>query len=172
MNVRPARPEDASRIAEIHVRTWQDAYRGHMPDALLDAMTPAERIPMWSGMLAAPRARTVTLVADEEDRVMGFCSAGPARLVDTPDTDITGEMYAIYVLPECQGNGAGRLLMDTACEALLEAGFAYVLLWVLAGNASAIAFYECMGWEADGASKQEEIGGGVIEELRYWRSLP
>lgn len=42
-----------------------------------------------------------------------------------------------------------------------------VTLWVLRGNARAIAFYEGFGFRLDGATKIE----GALEELRMVREL-
>jgi hypothetical protein len=41
--VRPARVQDVRQIARVHVRCWQETYRGLMPDAVLD--DPASRLP-------------------------------------------------------------------------------------------------------------------------------
>ncbi len=35
--IRAARPEDAASMARVHVRGWQETYRGQIPDAVLDA---------------------------------------------------------------------------------------------------------------------------------------
>ena len=35
--VRKANVEDSAGIGLVHVRSWQVAYRGHMPDEFLDA---------------------------------------------------------------------------------------------------------------------------------------
>ncbi|MGC4190239.1 MAG: GNAT family N-acetyltransferase [Thermomicrobiales bacterium] len=177
MKVRAARLEDAPAIAAVHVRTWQDVYRGHMPDAFLDALTPERRRPFWDRMLAEAAPPWATFVAeDEAGTVVGFCSVGPSRAPDSLDgasrpSSETGEVYSIYVLPDRQGRGAGRMLLDAVCDALRENGFAEAVLWVLAGNAPAIGFYERMGWRPDGAAKQEDIGGTTIEERAYRRSL-
>ena len=45
------------------------------------------------------------------------------------------------------------------------------MLWVLAGNARAINFYESQGWGTDGTSRQAEVWGITVEEIRYVRSL-
>ncbi|MGC4105065.1 MAG: GNAT family N-acetyltransferase [Thermomicrobiales bacterium] len=115
--------------------------------------------------------RSATLVADDERSLLGVCHVGPDRDADDSVRHGCGEVALIYVLPEAQGRGVGRALLDEACDAMLDLGFTEARLWVLADNAPAIAFYERMGWRADGAAKQEEIGGQVIEECRYWRSL-
>ncbi|MGN6033699.1 MAG: GNAT family N-acetyltransferase [Thermomicrobiales bacterium] len=173
VRVRLARLGDAPAIAAIHVRTWQDAYRELLPATLLAGLDVADRTRMWERMLASHLPRTATLVAEDGGTVVGFCSVGGARLpgADGPETDATGEIYAIYVWPDAQGMGVGAALMTAAFETLRGDTFARAILWVLAGNAPAIAFYERMGWQADGATKREEIGGVAIEEFRYWRSL-
>ena len=176
MIIRSARPKDAAAIAAVHVRTWQHTYRGHMPDAFLDVLTPEGRLPFWNRMLAGMVSPWATFVAEYEKGIVGFCSVGPSREPDMPGVgnpgpSEPGEVYSIYVLPERQGQGVGRMLLGAACAALRERGFSDAILWVLAGNAPAIAFYERRGWQADGATKSQEIGGVAIEEVRYWRSL-
>jgi hypothetical protein len=44
MDIRPARMQDAPEIAVVHVRSWQDAYRGLLPQAYLDGFDSAQRI--------------------------------------------------------------------------------------------------------------------------------
>ena len=34
--IRPARVQDVKQMARVHVRCWQETYRGLMPDAVLD----------------------------------------------------------------------------------------------------------------------------------------
>lgn len=176
MIIRSARPKDAAAIAAVHVRTWQHTYRGHMPDAFLDDLTPALRLPFWTRLLSTTAASWATFVVEDGGSIVGFCSVGPSREPDMPDVgnpgpSEPGEVYSIYVLPEQQGKGVGRMLLDVACATLRECRFSDAILWVLVGNAPAIAFYERRGWQADGATKSQEIGGVAIEEVRYWRSL-
>ncbi|HEY1808803.1 MAG TPA: hypothetical protein VGG42_09585 [Acidobacteriaceae bacterium] len=42
MNLRLAEPPDAMAAARVHVRSWQAAYRGLMPDAFLDQLRPED----------------------------------------------------------------------------------------------------------------------------------
>ncbi len=43
MLLRPAEPADAMAVARVHVRSWQAAYRGLLPDAYLDGLRPEDR---------------------------------------------------------------------------------------------------------------------------------
>jgi len=45
--VRPMTLADAERVAEIHVQAWQVAYRGILPDEILDAIKLEERVALW-----------------------------------------------------------------------------------------------------------------------------
>ena len=83
------------------------------------------------------------------------------------DTAGQGELYAIYVLPEAWGSGAGPLLMAAALSALRENGFAVAILWVLEDNPRAQRFYEREGWTRDGGRREEEFLGVTITEIGY-----
>jgi len=48
VQVRRAVTADAPRIADLHVRGWQAGYRGLLPQSLLDALDPAQRVPRWT----------------------------------------------------------------------------------------------------------------------------
>ena len=43
VQVRRAVPEDAAPTVAVHVRAWQVAYRGLMPDQVLDGLSVAQR---------------------------------------------------------------------------------------------------------------------------------
>jgi hypothetical protein len=71
--VRPARAEDAGQIALVHVRSWQGAYRGLIPQAFLDGLDVAERTRTWERALAeTDNPRAGVLVADDGGNVVGF----------------------------------------------------------------------------------------------------
>jgi len=53
LSVRAAEPADASEIARLHVRSWQVAYRGLLPDACLDGLRAEE--PMGARWSASSR---------------------------------------------------------------------------------------------------------------------
>ncbi len=47
--IRPARVQDVRQIACVHVRCWQETYRGLMPDAVPDDPGfTAAREPVWT----------------------------------------------------------------------------------------------------------------------------
>jgi ribosomal protein S18 acetylase RimI-like enzyme len=165
--VRLGRAADAAGVARVHVRTWQQAYRGIVPDALLDALDEEERTADWRGRLR--REGQEPLVAQLGDEIVAFCSLIASR--DTDAAPATGEIMAIYVSPEFARRGVGRALIE-ASVARAHGRYRALTLWVLTDNTHARRFYEACGFVADGAHQQIALGGARLDELRYRRGLP
>jgi GNAT superfamily N-acetyltransferase len=167
MRVRQADAADAAAIANIHVRGWQAAYRGQVPQAFLDGMDPGRRQRLWDQSLAETSwPRTGTLVAEIDGAVAGFANLAPTR---DPDEDpaTVAEIIAIYVSPDGWGAGVGKGLMAEALATFRRAGYHQATLWVLEGNTRARRFYEATGWQDDRNAKQETIGGASLTAIRY-----
>lgn len=165
---RPARIEDVAEIAQIHVRSWQAAYAGLIPQSYLDSLTPAQRVPGWTQTIRSEDASTgATLVAtDGCDRAIGFAHVRESRDPDIA-ADRVGEVWAIYLDPEAWRTGAGRALMTAALGRLTELAYQQATLWVLEGNMRARRFYEAAGFSLDGAVKDDDSRGFVLREVRY-----
>lgn len=175
--VRPALVSDAEPIARVHVRSWQQAYRGMVPDDYLDALSPTGRAQRLREMLSVEDGPFRTLVVCPDDNgqageARGFAHIGPYREQGSEEIDDkVGEVLAIYVDPAWQGQGAGRALMDAAVAWQAARGRDEVRLWVLDANWKARRFYERYGFVADGATSMFglDAGEGRVElpEVRY-----
>src|SRR6266480_7702934 len=107
--IRDATAGDARSIGEVRVASWRWAYRGQLPDEILDGLSAAEDEARLTAWFQNPEARAALLVACGEDgRILGFANAGPSR--DEGATPETGEPRAIYVLKDVLGSGVGRAL--------------------------------------------------------------
>ena len=58
-----------------------------------------------------------------------------------------GYIYHAVVLPEHQGKGIGKQLVNAACEALIAEGINRAAMLVFAGNQQGNAFWESQGWQ-------------------------
>jgi GNAT superfamily N-acetyltransferase len=162
VTVRRATVDDAAALGSVHVRAWQAAYRGQMPDDYLDGLRAEERAAMWRQSFDRRRTDRVLLVAEIEGGVVGFALAG-----STDDPPGLGELYALNVDPDSWGAGAGQALLAAVREALVGLGHDEAVLWVLPGNARARRVYEANGWVADGAERVMDILGVTVSEVRY-----
>jgi ribosomal protein S18 acetylase RimI-like enzyme len=164
IEVRRAVVDDAAPIAAVHVRTWQVAYRGLLPEELLGSLSLDQREEMWSLALTGEESPAV-YVAVEEGAVVGFCAvAAPGRDDDVGEG--VAEIGAIYVNPDFWRRGVGRALMDAALGDLQAGGWRSVTLWVLAENRPAHDFYAQFGFAPDGAERTHEGSGEKEVRLR------
>jgi GNAT superfamily N-acetyltransferase len=167
MLLRPAEPADAASVAGVHVRSWQAAYRGLLPDEYLDGLRPEDRAGRYTFGDLRPD-RPATIVAVERGIIRGFATIGPSRDGDRPGD---GELHSLNVDPDRWGAGIGRALMGAVRAGLVRWGFVEAGLWVLVGNERAERFYRLDGWVADGSRRADEVWGVAVDEVRYRRSL-
>ena len=166
--IRDAQAGDASAIARVHVESWQSTYAGMLPDQYLAGMSERSAEMRWRMALPDRGPGSGTVVAiDEDGAVVGFCSFGTQRRgID----GFSGEVYALYLLDDAKGQGAGRLLMAASAERMLEGGVRSALVWCLAPNPTRW-FYERLGG-ARIADRPGRFAGTEIMEIAYgWRDL-
>lgn len=165
MFIRFATPDDAERLASVHVEAWKSAYRGQVPDAYLDALSVHGRLGLWRKLLADTTASKVILVLVDGDLPVGFAYCTAQRT--EPTGDLTGELASMYIDPPVWRQGGGRLLMAAAIEWFTTMACREATLWVLDTNTGPRRFYEGLGWEMDGYRKPVELGGRNLVEVRY-----
>jgi GNAT superfamily N-acetyltransferase len=156
--IRRARPSDAGAIAQVHVQSWREAYRGIIPQPYLERLSLPAHERQWRRSFAEGGW---AFVAEWERRVVGFASGGLSR----GRRDISGELYVLYVLRSSHGRGVGRALFDACHYELARLGHRGLLVWVLAEN-PARSFYEHLGGEPAGQSVVN-IAGIRLPEVAY-----
>lgn len=174
--IREARPDDAERIAVVHVAAWQAGYEGLMPaDYLNDLSNQLDRrAEGWrrtlTGTGTTSGSITVLLAEDPaSEELFGFTMFGTCRDDDVPPT--TGELWAINLHRGAWGKGIGSALFLAGIDGLRADGYTDAVLWVLETNARARKFYERHGWRLDGHTKVDQREGFPLNEVRYVTSL-
>lgn len=160
--IRLARADDAARLAEVHITSWQHAYRNIFPERFLESLDVARRIDFFSERIGAG---DTIFVAEVGDELVAFC--WPAASSE----EGWGEILSIYAHPDHWGGGHGRALLEAGESHLRERGFERALLWVLDANTRARDFYERQDWKLASPIKIEEIGGVQVTEVRYEKEL-
>ena len=170
--IRPAAAPDAVAIARLHLASYRAAYQGLIPAAVLSGLRSEDRERRWQTSLDDPRRRTLIAEDDETGRaLLGFAEVGPSR--DDDAEAGTGELMALHVTQARWRQGVGRTLTSLAVATLAARGFQAATLWVLAGNSTARAFYEAMGWNHDGTAREQLSWGSIrVAEVRYHTACP
>lgn len=149
--------KDAAAIGRVYCEGWKAAYDGLMPAFFLDALTPENCAPKPDHI--APDRR---LVAEVDGGVVGTVTFGKGR----EDASLA-EIQSIYVLPDFWAKGQGSALFRAVVERAKAQGYPGLYVWTLEGNLRAKAFYEHMGMTATGETREFEIAGAYLPEVRY-----
>jgi GNAT superfamily N-acetyltransferase len=164
ISIRPGRILDAGEIAHVHVESWRSTYAGILPDKYLAGLDETLRERLWREWLGG---ETFVRVAEKDGVVVGFAHGGAIR------EEVEGcdaQLYAIYLLKEAQGMGAGTGLLRAIVAELTDRNFKSLAVWVLERNRSR-GFYEKTGARL-ATSKVIEIGGMKLMEVAYrWNDI-
>ncbi|MEH7225340.1 GNAT family N-acetyltransferase [Bacillus sp. JJ1566] len=165
MKIRKAILSDAKGIAKVHVDSWRTTYSGVVPDEYLQQLNYESREKMWERGI--PNGHIFVAENDLEE-IVGFACGGKERSGNYENYQ--GELYAIYILREYQGQGLGKKLVVPVVKQLLDKEINTMLVLVLEENKS------CLFYEALGARKLDtvevEIGGKKLKEAVYgWDNL-
>ena len=166
--IRLATPADGRAIAEVRVEAWRTTYRGLVPDAYLAAMKVEDSMALWDRILSAPPNKTNTFVAQVDGRVVGFASG---LMLAEPKHGFDSELTAVYLTRDAQRKGLGRRLVATVAAAQRSHGATGMIVWVIAGNKGARAFYESLGGELVVEQPFNWDGMDLVEAGYGWRDL-
>ena len=163
--IRAARLNDARALAEIHSSAWKTAYRGIVPDTILDNISADERQKRFEQALSEGREENFLIFAD--GKPVGLMCIGACRDEDKDDSCVK---YGVLPVAEYWNKGIGSYFMDWGLNELKNRGYKKATLWVLEENLNARRFYEKLGFEHDGRAKELTIGKRLTE-LRYEKAI-
>ncbi|MBL8807671.1 MAG: GNAT family N-acetyltransferase [Rhodospirillales bacterium] len=163
----------ARGIARVYVDAWRTTYAGLLPARALTGMSYDRQTIEWAHLIRQKGLHSPIFVAiDGRGTVAGITSFGRARIDDLPaaadfagGNGATGEIFTLYVHPDSQDRGIGRVLMETAFAGLREKGLSRAYVWVLESN-PARYFYERMGGRYV-ADRTEDLWGIGVGQCAY-----
>ena len=155
IEIRPATPEDAEAIAEVHLQSHRETYPPLVGEQ--NYWRPPgkdQRLAHWRQSLAGQDAgQDIVFVALVGGRVVGFTHA------------VSEKITTLYILAAWHRQGIGRALLRRICQALAARGIARARFAVLAVNEAAIRFYLALGAEPAGTIQVDEQG--EEQSIRY-----
>ncbi len=162
IKIQIACPDDARGMQEVYYRTWLATYPNEQVGVTIDDIESKyadrfsdEKLLKRRGQLANPAPGHTFLVAKDGDAVVGLC-----YFIKTAEQN---QLQAIYILPEYQGQGAGKLFWHEA-EKYLDFS-RDIIVSVATYNTSAISFYNKLGFVDTGLRREDEkfkMKSGVI----------
>ena len=171
IKITQATEDDIPEIAHIHIEGWRGAYGGIVDSAYLDSLDVKERQKQWEEWF--DEQNSPVLMGYIDDNPAGFVNFGKLRTPPPGMSPIrplySGEIYAIYLLPEFYRKGLGTALLKAAVRGLEEMRHKSMCLWVLEKNKRAGLFYKHLGGERCG-KKMITVGPSEAREICYgWR---
>ena len=160
IDIRQAKAEDATSVAQVHAMSWNHAYRGLIPHKSLRTMINRRDITWWSRIIQRSAA---ILVIDVGGKIVGYATLGRNR---TEKLKASGEIYELYVLPEYQGIGLGTKLFNAARSMLKNHGLTSFVVWALEDNSNALRFYEGLKG-LDCAEGHEVFGDKSLNKIAF-----
>jgi len=170
ITVRDGTIDDANQIAEIHVRTWQHAYKDILPQNFLNSLSIERRAAQWKESIKNHESTSQNglFVISDDNTIYGFAACGAAR-----DKEFSGygELFAIYVASDFQKHGYGYKLFEKVKTFLKDRGFNRTYAWSLEKNCSAHNAYEKWGANiVDGQIKPFDLEGRQFHEVAHsWK---
>lgn len=160
IEIRRAKPADATAVAEAHDEAWRTAYRGIIPGAELEKLI-SRRGPLWWESAIRKGSRVALLIFG--DQVAGYANYGRNR---ARSLTYDGEIYELYLKPEFQGLGFGRRLFASSRRDLAQSGLRSLVVWALSDNEAAVEFYRAIGGRAV-ARSSERFGSKTLDKVAF-----
>jgi GNAT superfamily N-acetyltransferase len=162
VSVRPARADDAERVAAVQLSTWRTAYASFLPEDAL-AVPLEQAAALWLRAIELPPTPTHrVLVAMDGAELVGFAASGP-----TDDEDVEAvEVSTLLVEPRWGRRGHGSRLLAATVDHWREDGASTAVSWVWEQDTASRAFLAGAGWEADGATRGLDTGPRIERQVR------
>ncbi len=161
ITIQKAIPEDAQEIGEVYYKTWLDTYPNEefgVTKEDIDFIFKDIKNVDGSKYTSLPDD-TVYFTAKENGHVVGVC-----KLVKRDDIN---ELKSIYVLPEYQGKGIGKMFWSEALKFFDSTKETTVK--AVTYNKNAIEFYKKLGFKETGKIIYDETlkmqSGAIPPEL-------
>ncbi len=157
--IRSATADDAEVITRIYIESWNVGF-GEILSRADRTVTP-ELTERWRHDLAQPIPHR-WWVAEHKRSIVGFVGIGPSR--DPVDAQL-GELDTIAVDPPYWRTGIGKALNSVAMQYLVLDGYREAIVWTVEAYERGIAFYQAMGWNRDGGTRDAGL------QVRFRRDL-
>ena len=139
--IRKKERKDCFEIAHIVTISWNETYKGIVPDWFLEELKTNEKERASKSYSQFNENENNILVLEVNNKIVGFTGYGKS---DDSEYANSGEIFALYIINKYHGNGYGRELIKEAIKELKKMNFDKMIIGCLKGNPSN-EFYKHMG---------------------------
>lgn len=161
VQIREGTRSDAQDVARVHEEAWRSTYQGIIPHLHLEKIIAHRGPAWWERTLKRPGSGMLLLTFNGS--VQGYASFGAARVATSAKT---GEIFELYLAPVFQGMGFGKRLFLAARGALQKQDRSRLLVWALAENEPACAFYGRLGGKPS-VTAPEHYGNVTLNRVAF-----
>jgi len=165
ITIRLAVLSDAPDMSEVHMRSWEAAYKDIIPPDFIREKN-ATRPSLYSRVITEENVSSY--VIQYEGKTVGIMCIAPPQDDDIGDTFY--ELHYIYLHPDHFRQGIGIQALTFAFNKARSFNKAAMIVWVFAENANSIQFYEKCGFVPDGKTKTLDYGK-AMKCIRMRRAL-
>lgn len=141
---------DEEILAYIQTESWKAAFKDILDEETLKQYTQLDKArEMYKTLLQQNSRNGYLLKVEGEPHCMAWW--GASRDEDMPDY---AELICIHSLQNKWRKGYGRKMMDRVLQDMKADGWEKAMLWVFEENLRARAFYEALGFAANGKKKE------------------
>jgi len=157
--IRRRNKNDCKDIAHIVTVSWNETYKGIVPDWFLEELKNNENERAEKSYNEFDENNNNQFVLEVDNEVAGFVNFGAAHDEEYKNC---GEIIALYIISKYKGNGFGRKLVEEAVKELKILGFDKMIIACLKGNPSN-EFYKHIGgkYVKDGIYKRLKLPENV-----------
>jgi ribosomal protein S18 acetylase RimI-like enzyme len=163
LELRTATAGDVRDIAALHIASWQSAYRGVVPDHILNSRSLEGSANGWTSTIQLFPGNVV--VAQDARSILGFCCSGPVVNVERSGPS-EYEFYGLHVAPGHHRLGIGSALMNNGFARMKALGLEGAIVWTLKDLGQSRRFYEKLGGRV---AKEDKwiIDDVALDEVAY-----
>ena len=165
ITIRLAVPDDAPNMADVHMRSWEVAYKDIIPAAFIKEKNTG-RHELYKRVIT--NDNTNTYVIQHCGKIIGIMRVAPP--IDDDASEDWYELHFIYLHPDYYRQGIGTRAMEFAFDIAQNLGKKIMVVWVLEDNINSVKFYEKCGFTADGKTSEREFGK-ILKSARMRRVL-
>ena len=131
-NIRKKLKEDCFKVHHVTVISWNETYKGIIPDDFLKNMLVDEKKIAKKIYYEFDNKDYFSLVLEVDNVIVGFANYGSS----SENIENCGEIFALYILKDFQGYGFGKKLVEACIQELKKFNYDKMIISCLKGNPS------------------------------------